>query len=157
MRFQISRLEGEIRIRDAMAAIESVIGELGHQREDLRRLLLLDAPLDRALDEPLFMNGHLLALLLAHRATHEVGFAKCIAGKLLRELHYLLLVDDDAVSVVQDLLHLRHEVTNGFLPMVTLDKFIDHAAIERPRTIKSIKRGEIFEALRLQLPANLLH
>src|ERR1044072_1211623 len=147
MRFQISRLEGEIRIRDAMAAIESVIGELGHQRENLFRLLLLDATFDRALDELLFVNGHLLALLLAHRATHEVGFAKCIAGKLLRELHYLLLVDDDAVGVVQDLFHLRHEIANGFLAVVALDEFVDHAAVEWSRTIKSIKGGEIFEAL----------
>src|ERR1044072_10050208 len=103
------------------------------------------------------MTAHLLALLRAHRATHEVGFAKCIAGKLLRELHYLLLVDDDAVSVVQDLLHLRHEVTDGFLAVVTLDEFIDHAAVERPRTIKRIKRREIFKPLRFQLPADLLH
>src|ERR1044072_8671320 len=139
MRFQISRLEGEIRIRDAMAAIESVIGELGHQRENLFRLLLLDATLDRALDELLFVNGHLLALLLAHRATHEVGFAKCIARKLLRELHYLLLVDDYAVGVVEDLLHLRHEVTHGLLAMMTLDELIDHPAIEWSRTIKSIE------------------
>src|ERR1044072_2729471 len=103
------------------------------------------------------MTAHLLALLRAHRATHEVGFAKCIAGKLLRELHYLLLVDDDAVSVVQDLLPLRHEISHRFLPMVALDEFIDHAAVEWSGTIKSIKRREIFKTLRLQLPADLLH
>src|SRR5215510_4410619 len=103
------------------------------------------------------MNGHLLALLLAHRATHEVGFAKCITGKLLRELHYLLLVDDDPVGVVQNLLHLRHEVTHGFLAVVALDELIDHATIEWSRTVECVERGEVFKALRLQLPADLLH
>src|SRR6185295_13908665 len=103
------------------------------------------------------MNSHLLALLLAHRAPHEVGFAKCIAGKLLRELHYLLLVDDDAVRVVEDLLHLRHEVAHCFLAVMTLDEFIHHTAIKWSGPVERVERRQIFKPLRLQLPADLLH
>src|SRR5215216_2048138 len=138
MRLQVRGLKSEIRIRHAVAAIESIVGKLGHEGEYLLGLLLLDTTFNRARDELLLMHRHLFTLLLAHRATHEVGFAKCIAGKLLRELHYLLLVHDDAVGIVEDLLHLRHEITHGFFAVVALDEFIDHAAIEWSRTIESV-------------------
>src|SRR5579885_2313733 len=58
------------------AAVESVVRELGHQAENLARLLLRDFVLDAARDELLFVDGHLLALLLAHRAAHEVCLAE---------------------------------------------------------------------------------
>ena len=37
--------------------------------------------------------------LLAHGAAQHVGFAERIAGQLLRDLHHLFLVDDDAVGL----------------------------------------------------------
>ena len=39
--------------------------------------------------------GHLLGLLLAHRAAQQVGAAERVAAQHLRDLHHLLLVDHD--------------------------------------------------------------
>ena len=64
-----------------MAAVESVVGKLRHQREDVLGFLALDTALDRARHELLLVQRHLLALLLAHRATHQVSFAKSVARK----------------------------------------------------------------------------
>src|ERR1044071_3906949 len=126
MSFEIGSLESQVSVGDTVAAVESIVGELGHQRKDLRGFLLLDPTLDRTRNELLLVYGHLLALLLAHRATHEVGFAKCITSKLLRELHYLFLVDDDAVSVIENLLHHGDDIAHGFLAMMPLNEFVNH-------------------------------
>ena len=61
------------------------------------------------------MHGHLLALLLAHRPAHQVGFAQRVARKLLRQLHDLFLVDEDAEGIAEDLLHLRNQVAHSLL------------------------------------------
>ena len=103
------------RRRPRVAARKSIIGKLVHQRENLLGLFFLDASLDRAVNKLLLMQGHLLALLLAHRPAHQVGFAERVAGQLLRQLHDLLLIDEHAKGVAQDLLHLRHEVAHRLL------------------------------------------
>ena len=43
------------------------------------------------------------------------------------------------------------------LATMALNELVNHAAVERSRPIKRIKRREVFNALRFQLPANLLH
>ena len=48
------------------------------------------------------MLGHLLGLFLAHRAAQEICGAKRVAADDLRHLHHLLLVDHDAVGLLQD-------------------------------------------------------
>src|ERR1043165_6737856 len=157
MGLEISGLKREIRIRHAVAAIETVVGKLRHQREDLFGLLLLDAALDRAVDELLFMDWHLLALLLAQSETHQDSFAKCITRKLLRELHDLLLIDDDAVGVAENVLHLGHEIPHSLLAVMPQNKLVDHAAVEWSRPVERIQRREVCKPFRLQLPADLLH
>ncbi len=103
------------------------------------------------------MHSHLFSLLLAHRPTHQIGLAECVAGQLLGELHDLFLVDNNAVRVAENLLHLRHEIAHRFFAVVTLNKLIDHAAIERSRPVERVECGEIFETFRLQLATDLLH
>src|ERR1051326_7483215 len=143
----IGGLKREIRVGDAVATIETVVRKLRHQREDLLRLFTLDAAFHGAVDELLFMHGYLFALLLAHRAPHQVSFAKCITRKLLCELHDLLLIDDDAVGVAENLLHLRDEITHGLLAVVPQDELVHHAAVEWTRPVEGIQGREIFESL----------
>ncbi len=50
------------------------------------------------LDEDGALLRHLLGLLLAHRPAQQVGAAERVAGEHLRDLHDLLLVEDDAVG-----------------------------------------------------------
>ena len=89
-----------------MALVEAVFGEPLEQIEDRVGLVTLDAVLDAALDEMLALILHLLADLLAHRAAQQVGVAEREAGKDLRGLHHLLLIDDDAEGLLQDRLEL---------------------------------------------------
>ena len=58
--------------------------------------------LRRAGAEDAAVLGHLLGLLLAHRAAQQVGAAQRVAADDLRHLHHLLLVDHDAVGLFQD-------------------------------------------------------
>src|SRR5215204_2612877 len=139
------------------AAVEAVVRELRHQAEDLAGGLLRDLVLDAARDELLLVDGHLLALLLAHRAAHEVGLAQGVAAEPLRELHDLLLVDEDAVGVLEDLLHLRHEVLDRLLAVVAVDEVVHHAAVERAGAVEGVEGREVFEGLGAELPADLLH
>jgi hypothetical protein len=55
----------------------------------------------RALDEQAAVLGHLLGLLLAHRAPQQVGAAQRVAADDLRDLHHLFLVHDHAVGRLQ--------------------------------------------------------
>ncbi len=63
-----------------------------------------------------------LLLLLAHRPAQQVGVAERIAGHLLRDRHDLLLVDDQAVRVVEDLRErfgqLRMDRLTGLRPFL---------------------------------------
>ena len=100
MRLQVRRLVSDVRVGDRVRGAEAVVGELRHQVENFLRLLLRNLALDAARDELLLVGGHLLALLLAHRAAHEVGLAEGVAAQALRELHDLFLVDQNPVSVL---------------------------------------------------------
>ena len=80
-----------------------------------------------------------------------------VAGQLLRELHHLLLVDNDAVGVVENLLHLRDEVADALLAVMPLNELVDHAAVDWARPVKRVKRRQVLDALRLKLAADLLH
>ncbi len=121
VRLQIRRLVGDERVGGGMRLVEAVVGELRHQFEDVFGLGLGDAPLDRASDEALALLLHFRADLLAHGAAQEIGFAKRVARELLRNLHHLFLVDDDAVGLLQDRLHLGMDVVGIFTPMLAVD------------------------------------
>ena len=90
---------GDQRISGGVALVESVICELGEQIEDLVGFGASEAALDRPVDEARALRVHLLLDLLAHRAAQHVGFAERIARQRLRDLHYLFLIDDDAVGL----------------------------------------------------------
>src|SRR3954469_17639924 len=96
VRLEVGRLVGNERVGGRVALVEAVVGELGEEVEDLARLRLREAALDRARDEALALRVHLGLDLLAHGAAQEVRLAERVAGEQLRHLHHLFLVDDDA-------------------------------------------------------------
>ena len=109
VRLQISRYECQKRISRRVRLVEAVSGELLHQVEDLLGLLRRMTPLRRALHEAAALLGHLFRFLLAHGAAQHVGLAQRVAGDAIRDLHHLLLVDHDAVGLLQDFLQLRED------------------------------------------------
>ena len=142
-----------------MRLVESVAGELLHQIEDVRGLLLRHAALDRAVHEDGALLRHLLGLFLAHRATQQVGAAERVAGQHLRDLHDLLLVQDHAVGRLQNLLQARMQIVDGpvDLAVLAVDEVIDHARLQRARAEQRDERHDVLEAVRLQAPHEVLH
>jgi hypothetical protein len=121
---------GEQRVGGGVRLVEAVAGELLHQVEELRRLRLGEAVLHRAVDEDVALLGHLVGLLLAHRAAQQVGAAERVAADHLRDLHHLLLVDHDAVGRPEDRLQARVEVVDAALAVLALDVLRDQ--VHRP-------------------------
>ena len=104
---EIGGLIGDQRVGRGVGFVEAVAGELGHELEDVLGAAAVDAVGDGALDEARFLLRHLLLDLLAHGAAQQIGLAEREAGQDLRDLHHLLLVDDDAVGLLQDRLDQR--------------------------------------------------
>ncbi len=135
VRLQICGVIRQQRVCRGVRFVESVSGKLRHQIKNLLNLLRRKSALRRSLHKALALLGHLLGILFAHRPPQQVGLSEGVAGKLVRRLHYLLLIDEDAQRLLQNLFQLRQFVFDLPPPMLALDKIIDHAALNRPGTV----------------------
>src|SRR6266550_7966861 len=143
MRLEIARLKSQISVSHAVRFGKSVIRKLGHQREYLLGLVLLDAPLHRTQNELLLLPRHLFTVLLAHRFAQTVGFRHRITSELLSQLHRLFLVDDYSVRAIENLLHFRNDVADAFLSMMPEDEIVNHSSVNRSGSIQGVKRRQI--------------
>ena len=99
--------------------------------------------------------GHLLDLLLAHRAAQHVGAAQRVARQDLRRLHDLLLVDHDAVGLAADRLQQRMLVFDPHLAVTAVDEFGNQ--LHRPRPVKRDQGGDVLDRADLELAAQVAH
>ena len=74
-----------------------------------------------ALDELAALLGHLVFVLLAHRAAQQVGAAERVAGEQLGGVLHLLLIDHDAVGVAADFLQQRMLILAFSPPFLHVD------------------------------------
>ena len=88
--------------------------------------------------------GHLVGLLLAHRAAQQVGAAQRVAADHLRDLHHLLLVHHDAVGRGQDRFQTRIEIVDAF-SMFALDVLRDE--VHRAGAEQRHQRDHVLEAV----------
>ena len=72
---------------------------------------------------PLF--GHQRSDLLAHRFAHDVGASEGVAGELLQDQQHLVLVNDDAVGLVQQFFEAGVRIGDGVFTVFSIDKGID--------------------------------
>src|SRR5260370_73425 len=96
VRLQICGVIRQQRVCRGVRFVESVSGKLRHQIKNLLNLLRRKSALRCSLHKALALLGHLLGILFAHRPPQQVGLSEGEAGKLVRRLHYLLLIDEDA-------------------------------------------------------------
>ena len=94
-------------------------------------------------------------LLLTHCLTQGIRFASGEVGKLAREEHHLLLIDGNAVGVLEVLLHARDVVLYLFLTVLTGNERRD--VVHRTGTIEGVHGNEVLENRGLQLAQILLH
>jgi hypothetical protein len=149
VRLQIRGLVGDHRVRGRVALVEAVGRERLHLVEDRDRSLAVGGPMRlRALEEAVALRRHLLRLLLAHGAAEVVGVAERVAGERLRDLHHLLLIDDDAVGVGEDRLERGMQILDRLAAVLALDELRDHAAVEGTWSIERERGDHVREARR---------
>ncbi len=61
---------------------------------------------------------HEILFLLGHRLADAIGLTGLVAGHRHRDLHDLLLVDDDAIGVIQDVRQDGMLVLMGSFPCI---------------------------------------
>ena len=106
-------------------------------------------------DEALALLVHLGADLLAHGAAQKVGFAERIAGQLLRDLHHLFLVDDDALRLGDQMVDLRMD--RGDLLLAMLAGIVGRDVLHRARPVERDQRDDVLDAVGLHADQRLAH
>src|SRR5271157_821218 len=157
MGLEIGGLIRQQRVRCRVRLIEAVPGELFHQVEYLADLLFGQLTFKRAFNEAFALLGHLIGILLAHGAAQQVRFAQRVPRQAVRNLHHLFLVDDDAQSLLEDRFQLRQLVLDLLAAPLAVDEVVNHAALNRTRTIQRIQGGEVFNRGRLVATQHVAH
>ena len=137
-----------MRVGRRVGLVEAVARELVDQLEDVGRLLARHALLHRARHELGLLPAHDGLVFLAHGLAQDVGLAQRVAGHHLGDLQHLLLVDDDAVGLLQDRLQHGMEIVDRLLAVLPVDVGRDVVHGARP-----IERGhghDVLEAVGLQ-------
>src|SRR3990167_6076094 len=147
MGLQIGGLVGDQGIGGRMGFVEAVPGKGLHLIEYLGRLFGIDFILARPLGEPLSLAGHFLRIFLTHSAAQDVRLSHAVLGKALGDLHHLLFIDNDPVSVFKDGLQQGMEIADFFLPVLAFDVLFSHPAVERAGTKQGQDRHKILETV----------
>ena len=102
-----------------------------------------------------FQFVHQVNLFFTHCLTQRVRVATGKSTQSARLKHHLFLINRNSIGIFQVGLHQRMIVFNFFLTMFSFDK--GNNVFHRTRTIKSIHRYQILEAVRLQVSEMLFH
>ena len=144
-----------MRIGCRVRLVEAVAGKLVDQLEDVGGLVAGHAFLHGAGHELGLLAGHDGLVLLAHGLAQDVGLAQRVAGHHLGDLQHLLLVDDDAVGLLQDRLQHLVQAVDGLLAVLPVDVGRDVVHGARP-----IERGhghDVLEAVGLEALQAVAH
>ena len=96
-----------------------------------------------------------ILFLLTHRLTQGITLTTGEVGQLTREQHHLLLIDGDAVSVFQVLLHTGNVVLDFLAAILTGNE--TRYIVHRPRTVESVHSYEVLKHRWVQLAQVFLH
>ena len=152
---EIGRLIGHPRIAGSMRLVEGVGGELLPVGPYLLKNLRIVSVFLATLDEFRLHGVDDVLLLLTHRLTQGIALATGEVGQLSAQEHHLLLIDGDAVGVLEVFLHAVDGVGDGLQAVFTLDEVGD--VVHGARTIEGIHGDEILEDGGVQLTQILLH
>jgi len=150
-----TRLIGHQRVTGGMGFVETVAGELGHHVIDLVGDLVEHTALVRSLDEMEPLPGHDLEIFFPHRAAEQVGVAERKTAHLRRHLDHLLLIDRNAVGLLEQGGEQGMEIGDRSGIALAADEIVD--IIHGPGTIEGIHGDEVFQAGGLELTQILLH
>ena len=149
VRLQVGRLVGDVAVAPGVRLVEGVARERLDQLPHRPRPVLRVAVRHRPVDEARALRRHHLRLLLPHRLPHHVRLAQRVAGEALGDLQHLVLVDDDAVRVREDLREVGVRVLDRLVAVAGAD--VRRDVRHRPRPVERHHRADLSHALRLQL------
>ena len=138
-----------------MALVEGVGSEGTPVLPDFLQNLRVVAVGFSALDE---FGVHVVQLLdefLAHRLSECIALAAGEVGDFAGEEHDLLLIDRDAVGVLQIFLHARQVIDNRLLPVLSGDELWD--ILHRSGTVERVHGDEVLEGRGSQVAEVALH
>ncbi len=134
-----------------MRLVEAVRRKALELAEDLLGNLGLDPASHGALEEVRLDALHLgTRAVLRHRPAKRIGLGKIETGDRLCNEQHLLLVDDDAVGVLECLEHPRVRHAHVLEPMPTTDEGRDHLGFEWTGSEERDRRDDVLELARLQ-------
>ena len=152
---QISHLISDHAISDRMRTVEAVTGKLHDEPIDLLCQRLCVSFPDGALDEHLLILCELILFLLGDGLAHAVRLSQAEAAHHLNDLHDLLLIDHDAIRVLQDrfqagvrIMHQRR-----VFPAAQIFRDILHRAGAKQRD----GGRDVFKGARLDLADQVFH
>ena len=133
-----------------MGFVEAIAGEFLHQIENVFRKGFVDAVVFAAIQEELLLLGHFFGFFLTHGTAQHVGVAEGVARHHLSNLHDLLLVKDNPIGGLQNrlqafILIIRMRERHGLLAVLTIDKVINHARLQRARAEQCHQGDHIFQ------------
>src|SRR5690554_5539460 len=98
-----------------MGLVKSVLCELLHEFKKVNGLFFVKSSLNGTLPENLFMVGHFFGFLLTHRSSKHIRLSKRVTRYHSSNVHYLLLINDNSVSVLENWLQLIKYINFRFL------------------------------------------
>ena len=117
-----------------MGLVEGVAGEGLYQVPDLLGQLHGKALALGALQEPLPLLAHQLGDFLTHGLAHDVRLAQGVSGEGLKDEQDLVLIDDDAIGLLQEVLEAGVGVLDGGPAMLGVYEGVD--VLHRPGAVQ---------------------
>ena len=148
MCLQISRPVGDQTIASGVRLIETIVGELFQlSPEHFRNFLSCATNFNSTLDEFRLDLFHQVNFFLTNSLTQCVSLTTSKSAPFLRNLHKLLLIDQNSVGIFQRVFHSGMQVSYLFFAVFTSNKTVNK--LHRTRTIKSHHSNNIFKRSRL--------
>ena len=127
MCFEPGRLIRDQRIGSRVRFIKTIAGELFHEIENCTGQILVYLPRDCTLHKQIALLRHHSRVFLTHGLTQNIGPTQGVVCEHLRNLHHLLLIENNAVGVGQHRLELRVRISDFGTAVLPLNEIIDHA------------------------------
>ena len=93
--------------------------------------------------------------LLTHSLTQGIALTTGKVGQLTRQQHHLLLIDGDAIGVLEVFLHAGDVVLDFLATILTGDE--RRNVVHRSRTVEGVHGNEVLEHRRMKLAEVFLH
>ena len=138
-----------------MRLIEGIRGEFLPVGPYLLKHLRVVTVLHTTIDELGLHGIYDVLLLLTHSLSERIALTTGEVSQLAREQHHLLLIDRDAISILQILLHARDVIGNRLQAVLALDERRD--IVHWAGTIEGIHGYEVLKDRWMQLTQIFLH